>query len=183
MFAVIKTGGKQYKVSSGDVVKVERLEGEAGATLHLGDILMLGGENKMTVGAPLLQDAAVRATILEQARGDKIIVFKKRRRQGYRRKAGHRQDLTVLRIEEVIASGASSLAKYTAPKKSAVKQASDEKATKIAAAPQATKEEKIASAKKQAATKDAPKETATVKAKLSGDEKAKKAPAKKETKK
>ena len=169
MFAVIKTGGKQYKVSSGDVVKVERLEGEAGATLHLSDILMLGEESKMTVGAPAVQDAAVRATILEQARGDKIIVFKKRRRQGYRRKAGHRQDLTVLRIEEVIASGANSLPKYTAPTKAA------EKTTKV------TKEEVVAPAKKQAEAKAEPKET--VKAKPAGEEKVKKAPAKKETKK
>ncbi|MBN9412825.1 MAG: 50S ribosomal protein L21 [Candidatus Paracaedimonas acanthamoebae] len=161
MFAVIKTGGKQYKVSNGDVVKVERLEGEAGATLHLSDILMLGEESKMTVGAPVVQDAAVRATILEQARADKIIVFKKRRRQGYRRKAGHRQDLTVLRIEEVIASGAGSLPKYTAPKGNAVKSpSSDEKAPKVDAAPKAT-----------------------AKAKPAGEEKVKKASVKKETKK
>ncbi|AIL12777.1 hypothetical protein IM40_03350 [Candidatus Paracaedimonas acanthamoebae] len=180
MFAVIKTGGKQYKVSNGDVVKVERLEGEAGATLHLSDILMLGEENKMTVGAPAVQDAAVRATILEQARGDKIIVFKKRRRQGYRRKAGHRQDLTVLRIEEVIASGASTLPEYTAPKKAAVKQG-DEKATKGAVTLKAAKEEKVAPVKKQAEAKDATK--ATAKEKHAGEEKAKKAPAKKETKK
>lgn len=167
MFAVIKTGGKQYKVSSGDIVKVERLEGEAGATLHLSDILMLGGESKMTVGAPIVQDAAVRATILEQARGDKIIVFKKRRRQGYRRKAGHRQDLTVLRIEEVIASGAGSLPTYTAPKESSAK------------AQVAVAEGKEIPAKKQ--PKAEPK--ATVKAKSTGGEKAKKAPAKKETEK
>ncbi len=164
MFAVIKTGGKQYKVSSGDVVKVERLEGEAGATLHLNDILMLGGESKMTVGAPIVQDAAVRATILEQARADKIIVFKKRRRQGYRRKAGHRQDLTVLRIEEVIASGAGSLAAYTAPQENSAKAGAEGKDT---------------TAKKP--VKAEPK--ATVKAKSAGEEKAKKAPAKKETEK
>lgn len=161
MFAVIKTGGKQYKVSNGDVVKVERLEGEAGATLHLSDILMLGEESKMTVGAPVVQDAAVRATILEQARADKIIVFKKRRRQGYRRKAGHRQDLTVLRIEEVIASGAGSLPKYTAPKDTAVKApSSDEKTPKAEAAPKVAAKEKPA-----------------------GEEKVKKASVKKETKK
>jgi large subunit ribosomal protein L21 len=182
MFAVIKTGGKQYKVSSGDVVKVERLEGEAGAILHLSDVLMLSDENKMTVGAPLVQDAAVRATILEQTRGDKIIIFKKRRRQGYRRKAGHRQDLTVLRIEEVIASGGSLLPQHTAAKKVDVKpQASDEKATKVAVTPKTASEEKVVLAKKQVETKAAPKETA--KAKPASEEKAKKAPAKKETKK
>lgn len=161
MFAVIKTGGKQYKVSSGDIVKVERLEGDAGSILHLNDVLMLGGDNTVTVGAPFVQDAAVRATILEQARGDKIIVFKKRRRQGYRRKAGHRQDLTVLRIEEVLASGGKSLPKQAAPKKVATKiEVSDEKS---------------------APTKQSV-EAKTVKTKASSEEKAKKAPAKKETK-
>ncbi len=181
MFAVIKTGGKQYKVSSGDVVKVERLEGEAGATLHLGDVLMLGGDNKMTVGAPFLQDAAVRATILEQGRGDKIIVFKKRRRQGYRRKAGHRQDLTVLRIEEVIASGGSGLPKLIAPKKSAsTPKTVEEKPAKVASAPKVAKEETVSS-QKTVETKSAVKKT--VNEKPAASEKAKKPAAKKETKK
>ncbi len=181
MFAVIKTGGKQYKVSSGDVVKVERLEGEAGATLHLGDVLMLGGDNKMTVGAPFLQDASVRATILEQARGDKIIVFKKRRRQGYRRKAGHRQDLTVLRIEEVIATGGSGLPKLIAPKKSAsTPKTVEEKPAKTTSAPKAVKEE-TAPSQKKTESKSAVKKT--VSEKPAASEKAMKPAAKKETKK
>ncbi|OJX09347.1 MAG: 50S ribosomal protein L21 [Caedibacter sp. 37-49] len=181
MFAVIKTGGKQYKVSSGDVVKVERLEGEAGATLHLGDVLMLGADNNMTVGAPFLQDAAVRATILEQGRGDKIIVFKKRRRQGYRRKAGHRQDLTVLRIEEVIATGGSGLPKLIAAKKSAsTPKTVEEKPAKAASAPKIAKEETVSS-QKRVETKSTVKKT--VSEEPAASEKVKKPAAKKETKK
>ncbi|MGI4851326.1 MAG: 50S ribosomal protein L21 [Janthinobacterium lividum] len=105
MFAVIKTGGKQYKVSPGTLLKVERLEGEAGQSIHLSSVLLLNNEGTITVGAPLLDQIQVSATILEQARADKIIVFKKKRRQGYRRKAGHRQDITILRIEEILTAG------------------------------------------------------------------------------
>jgi large subunit ribosomal protein L21 len=94
MFAVIRTGGKQYRVAEGDVIKVERLDGDAGSSITLGDVLMAGSK----VGAPLLSGASVAAEIVEHARGPKIIVFKKKRRQNYRRKNGHRQDLTVLRI-------------------------------------------------------------------------------------
>ena len=94
MFAVVRTGGKQYRVASGDVIKVEKLEGEKGATITLGDVLMANGK----IGAPLLDGASVAAEIVAHDRGPKIIVFKKRRRQNSRRKNGHRQDLTVLRI-------------------------------------------------------------------------------------
>ena len=105
MFAVIKTGGKQYKVSPGTLLKVERLEGEAGQSIHLSSVLLLNNEGTITIGAPLLDQIQVSATILKQARADKIIVFKKKRRQGYRRKAGHRQDITILRIEEILTAG------------------------------------------------------------------------------
>ena len=108
MFAVVKTGGKQYKVSPGDVLKIERLEGEAGQHIDLSSILLINDEGKVSIGSPLLEKAQIRATIVEQTRGDKIIVFKKKRRQGYRRKAGHRQDLTVIRIEEILPQGGSS---------------------------------------------------------------------------
>ena len=94
MFAVIKTGGKQYKVAENDVIRVEKLPGQAGDTVTLDQVLMIDD----AVGAPLLAGASVTATVVEQTRGDKIIVFKKKRRQNYRRKKGHRQDLTVLRI-------------------------------------------------------------------------------------
>jgi len=100
MFAVIKTGGKQYRVVPGDVIKVERLEAEAGATVALEEVLMLGD----TIGTPLVAGATVSAEVIAQDRGPKIIIFKKKRRQNYRRKNGHRQDLTVLRITEISAA-------------------------------------------------------------------------------
>ncbi|MFN8723550.1 MAG: 50S ribosomal protein L21 [Rhodospirillales bacterium] len=98
MFAVIRTGGKQYKVASGDVIEVEKLEGENGATLTLDQVLMVFDGGTATVGTPIVAGATVTAELVRQARGPKIIIFKKKRRQNYRRKKGHRQDLTVLRI-------------------------------------------------------------------------------------
>jgi large subunit ribosomal protein L21 len=101
MFAVIRTGGKQYKVSSGDVIRVERLAGEAGQAVQLDEVLMLDDAGTTTVGTPLVAGAAVTAEVVAQDRGPKIIVFKKKRRKNYRRKKGHRQDLTVLRITDI----------------------------------------------------------------------------------
>ena len=98
MFAVIKTGGKQYKVAKDDVIEVEKIDLEAGKAVELGDVLMLSDGGKVEVGAPFLAGAKVSAEVVEQTRGDKIIVFKKKRRKNYRRKKGHRQDLTVLKI-------------------------------------------------------------------------------------
>ncbi|QJE74069.1 50S ribosomal protein L21 [Aerophototrophica crusticola] len=98
MFAVIRTGGKQYKVAAGDVIRVEKLAGEEGSSLTLDEVLMVSGEGSTTVGSPLVANAAVTAEVVAQTRDDKIIIFKKKRRQNYRRKNGHRQHLTVLRI-------------------------------------------------------------------------------------
>jgi len=98
MFAVIRTGGKQYKVASGDVIRVERLAVEAGSAIQLDEVLMVGEGGDVSVGTPLVAGASVAAEVVAQDRGPKIIVFKKKRRQNYRRKNGHRQDLTVLRI-------------------------------------------------------------------------------------
>jgi large subunit ribosomal protein L21 len=98
MFAVIRTGGKQYKVASGDVIRVERLAVEAGSEVELDEVLMVAEGGVVAVGTPLVADATVTAEVVAQDRGPKIIVFKKKRRQNYRRKNGHRQDLTVLRI-------------------------------------------------------------------------------------
>lgn len=98
MFAVIKTGGKQYKVAKDDVIVVEKLAGEAGAKVALDEVLLVGGEGDAKVGAPMIAGASVAAEIVEQTRGDKVIIFKKKRRKNHRRKNGHRQDLTVLRI-------------------------------------------------------------------------------------
>jgi len=99
MFAVIQTGGKQYKVAKDDVIRVEKLAGEAGAEVVLDQVLMVGDK----IGAPVVAGAKVTATVVAQARGPKIIIFKKRRRQNSRRKNGHRQDLTILRITDIAA--------------------------------------------------------------------------------
>ncbi len=104
MFAVIRTGGKQYKVANGDVIKVEKLAGEAGATITLDEVLMVSDGGKSTIGTPVVAGATVSAEVIAQDRGPKIIVFKKKRRQNYRRKNGHRQDLTVLKITGITAS-------------------------------------------------------------------------------
>ena len=101
MFAVIRTGGKQYKVAKDDVISVEKLAAEPGATIELAEVLMIGEGPEVATGAPLLDGASVSATVVEQRRADKIIVFKKKRRQNYRRKKGHRQQQTVLRITEI----------------------------------------------------------------------------------
>jgi large subunit ribosomal protein L21 len=103
MFAVVKTGGKQYKVASGDVIKVEKLEAEAGATIALDQVLMVGGEAGVTVGAPTVVGASVAAQVLEQTKGPKVITFKKRRRKNSRRTRGHRQLITVLRVTGITA--------------------------------------------------------------------------------
>ena len=101
MFAVIRTGGKQYKVAKDDVIAVEKLDGEPGATIELGDVLMIGDGAEVATGTPLLAGASVSAELVDQRRADKIIVFKKKRRHNYRRKNGHRQYQTVLRITEI----------------------------------------------------------------------------------
>jgi large subunit ribosomal protein L21 len=105
MFAVIRTGGKQYKVASGDVIAVEKLAGEPGATVELAEVLMVGNGADVSTGTPLVAGASVSAELVEHRRADKIIVFKKKRRQNYRRKNGHRQHQTVLRITEIRAGG------------------------------------------------------------------------------
>lgn len=102
MYAVIKTGGKQYRVSEGDTIRVEKLTGDVGAEVEFGEVLMLGGE-KVAVGKPIVAGAKVTAEILGQDRAKKIIVFKMKRRKRYRRKAGHRQPYTELRIKSVSA--------------------------------------------------------------------------------
>jgi large subunit ribosomal protein L21 len=106
MFAVIKTGGKQYCVAADQIIEVEKLDGEAGQSVTFSDVLMLGGDGSATVGTPLVADASVEAEIVEHKRGPKILVFKKRRRQNSRRKNGHRQDFTVVRITGIVAGTA-----------------------------------------------------------------------------
>ncbi|MDR3449848.1 MAG: 50S ribosomal protein L21 [Alphaproteobacteria bacterium] len=104
MFAVVKTGGKQYKVAEGDVIQVEKLAGEANASITLGEVLMLCDGDKVTNGAPFVKGASIAAEIVAQKRSAKLIIFKKKRRQNYRRKKNHRQDFTVLKITGISAA-------------------------------------------------------------------------------
>ena len=102
MYAVIKTGGKQYRVAPNDVLTVEKIEGDAGKSVEFAEVLLIGGEGDPKVGAPLISGAKVVAELVEQTRGPKLIAFKKRRRKNSRRKRGHRQDLTTVRIKEIV---------------------------------------------------------------------------------
>jgi large subunit ribosomal protein L21 len=122
MFAIIRTGGKQYKVAPDDVIAIERIAGEPGADIELGEVLMLGDGATLTMGTPLVDGARVAATVLDQNKADKVIIFKKKRRQGYHRLKGHRQLQTVLRITEILAAGqqrSAQPAKAAKPKKEA----------------------------------------------------------------
>lgn len=152
MYAVIKTGGKQYKVAKNDVVVVERLTAEAGSSVTLDQVLMVGGEGKTEVGAPFVDGASVTAEVIDQARGPKVLIFKKKRRKNHRRKNGHRQDLTVLRVTDILTGGAK-------PKKAAAPKVEAKKAEAEAA----PAEEK-AEAPKTEAKKAAPKKAASPKA-------------------
>ena len=98
MYAVIRTGGKQYKVAANDVIRVERLAGEAGETVRFAEVLMVGEGEQATLGTPLVAGASVAATLVKHVQDDKVLIFKKKRRHNYRRKRGHRQSLTVLKI-------------------------------------------------------------------------------------
>jgi large subunit ribosomal protein L21 len=104
MFAVIRTGGKQYRVTPNAVLKVEKLEAEPGSMITFTDVLAVGEEGAVTLGAPVVAGASVSARVVAQDRLDKVIIFKKRRRQNSRRKNGHRQHVTVLRVGEIVAA-------------------------------------------------------------------------------
>jgi large subunit ribosomal protein L21 len=146
MFAVVKTGGKQYRVVAEDVLKVEKLAGEAGDFVELNQVLMVGEGHDVTLGAPTVDGAIVSAEIIEQGRDRKVIAFKKRRRQNSRRTIGHRQHQTKLRIAEILTDGKKPSKKSTVTKDAAAKKEAPAKA-----AP------KKAEAKKAEAKKDAPK--------------------------
>ena len=184
MFAVIKTGGKQYKVASGDMLRVERIAANAGETVQFNEVLMLGGD-KVQVGAPLIEDAAVQAEVVDQIKGDKVINFVKRRRKhSSKRTKGHRQKLTLIKIGDILATGAGkskvmaavgtgsvSAAAVAAITGKVVDDAAKPAKAKKAAAPKAAKKaEPKAEAKaepKAAAKKAAPKKAA---AKSDGDD-------------
>ena len=105
MYAVIKTGGKQYRVQAGDLLVVEKLDGEPGSEVAFGEVLMLGEGEAVTVGAPLVDGAVVTGALIETRKGEKVKIFKKIRRQGYRRTRGHRQPETVLRVTSITGAG------------------------------------------------------------------------------
>ena len=121
MHAVIRTGGKQYRVAAQDVIRIEKIAGEEGDAVLFDEVLAVGSE----LGAPLVSGASVAGRVLAQDRADKIVVFKKKRRQNYRRKQGHRQDRTIVRIEEILTGGKQPSAKKAAPKRKAAKKAPD----------------------------------------------------------
>lgn len=142
MFAVIKTGGKQYKVAEGDEIVIEKLTADAGESVTFKDVLMLGDDKNVTIGEPIVAGASVVGTIAEQRKGAKVLIMKKRQRNTYRRKKGHRQLETVVTIDSILADGK----KAPAKKKAAPKK---EEAAKTEAAPKA--EAKKAAPKKDAA--------------------------------
>ncbi|MEM6665070.1 MAG: 50S ribosomal protein L21 [Pseudomonadota bacterium] len=139
MFAVIKTGGKQYKVAADDVLKIEKLDTPAGETVVFDDVLMVGEGADVTVGAPVVDGASVAAEVVEQSRAGKIMVFKKKRRQNYRRTAGHRQHQTVVRITEILTGGKKAAAKpapVEAPAEAPAEATSDDVVTPLFATPE-----------------------------------------------
>jgi large subunit ribosomal protein L21 len=156
MFAVIRTGGKQYRVAPNDIIEIEKIAGKPGDIVELGEVILLGGEGAPKTGSPTIAGALVAAEVIEQKRGEKIIVFKKKRRKNYRRKNGHRQSLTALRITEILTDGKkpSKQAAKPEPKKA-------EKAPAAAKAKSETKKAETKPAAKKAKAKDAAKKPAT----------------------
>jgi large subunit ribosomal protein L21 len=152
MFAVFKTGGKQYRVAAEDVLKVGKVNGEPGEIVEFGEVLVVGGEG-VTLGAPTVAGATVAAEVLEQARGPKIIAFKKRRRKNSRRTIGHRQEFTLLRITEILTDGKKpSKQAQPRPKRRPAATASEQSAGAAAAATSA--EDGAPTARKTAAKKE-----------------------------
>lgn len=162
MFAVIKTGGKQYKVAEGDEIIVEKLDAEAGNDVTFDNVLMLGAEGKVTIGEPTVSGASVVARVSEQRKGAKVTIMKKRQRSTYRRKRGHRQSETVVLIESILADGKKAPAKKAATKKAPAEDKAPA-AEKKAATPAAKAAPKKA-AKPKAEAEAAPKTAAPKKA-------------------
>jgi len=164
MFAVIKTGGKQYRVAADDVLKIGNVAGEVGDIVEIGEVLAFGDGDNVTIGSPLVDGAMVTAEVVAQGRSRKVIAFKKRRRQNSRRKRGHRQMETTVRISEILTGGAKPSKKAAAkPAKAEAApktEAAEEKAPKKEAAPKAEKP----AAKKAPAAKEAPAKEAKAEA-------------------
>jgi large subunit ribosomal protein L21 len=159
MFAVIRTGGKQYRVAPNDIIEVEKIAGQPGDIVELAEVLLLGGDGGPKTGSPTISGALVAAEVIEQRRGDKIVVFKRKRRSTYRRTRGHRQELTALRITEILTDG--------------------KKPSKAAPRPEARKVEKAAAPKAKTETKPAAKKAEAKPAKKPAAKAEKKTPARK----
>ena len=166
MYALVRTGGKQYRVAKDDTILVERIAADEGAEVILDDVVMLGDGDRVTIGTPRVEGAAVSATVVSQTRGPKIIIFRRKRRKNHRRTQGHRQDLTLLKINAIAEDGKSLKPKAAPAKKAAAKEAAGPKAAakKAAAKKAAPKAEAKAAPKKAAPKKAAAKKTAAKKA-------------------
>ena len=171
MYALVRTGGKQYRVAKDDTILVERIAADEGSEVILNDVVMLGDGDNVTIGTPRVEGAAVSATVVSQTRGPKIIIFRRKRRKNHRRTQGHRQDLTLLKINAIAEDGKSlkpkaAPAKKAAAKEVAVTKAASKKAAAKKAMPKAEAKAapKKATAKKTAAKKAAAKKAAAKKA-------------------
>jgi large subunit ribosomal protein L21 len=166
MFAVIRTGGKQYRVAPNDIIEVEKIAGKPGEIVELAEVILLGGDGSPKTGSPTIAGAMVAAEVIEQKRCDKIIVFKKKRRSNYRRTRGHRQALTALRITEILTDGKkpSKAAPRPEPKR-AEKKPEAKAETKAKAEAKPAKKEAKPAAKKPAAKKAEAKKPARAAAK------------------
>ena len=165
MYAVVKTGGKQYRVTKDDTILVEKLDADEGQTVTLSDVMLLGDGDKVTVGTPVVANASVEAQVVSQTRGPKIIIFRRKRRKNHRRTQGHKQDLTLLKITDINTSGkkvatpskkaaAKAEAKPAAKEESAPAKKAAVKAKEKPAVKKAT-QKKVASSKKTAAKAEA----------------------------
>ena len=163
MYAIVEIAGQQFKVAKDQKVFVHRLQGEEGSNVSFDNVLLLD-DGKVTIGAPAIKGAAVTAKILKHLKGDKVIVFKKKRRKGYRVKNGHRQYLTEIQIESIVASGAK------ASKPAAKKETAKKEAPKKETAKASVKADDKATVKKEAPKKAAPKKAAAKKATSKGDD-------------
>ena len=162
MFAVIRTGGKQYRVAPNDIIEVEKIAGKPGDIVELAEVILLGGDGGPKTGSPTIAGAMVAAEVLAQTRGDKIVVFKKKRRKNYRRKKGHRQALTALRITEILTDGKKP--SKAAPKPEAKKADKPQARTEVKAKPEKPEAKQAA---RKAEAKPAAKRSAKTAAKAS----------------
>ena len=164
MYALVRTGGKQYRVAKDDTILVERIAADEGAEVILDDVVMLGDGDKVTIGTPRVEGAAVSATVVSQTRGPKIIIFRRKRRKNHRRTQGHRQDLTLLKINAIAEDGKSLKPKAAPAKKAAAKEeAAPKAAAKKAAAKKAAPKAEAKTAPKNPAAKKTAAKKATAK--------------------